>query len=100
MELSRLEEHLAWESLKYLEPSKNLTVEQFLAPEKLTRLDAEESYIRGLLSSSKEQQQKWFTQAATLDPHFSSPDFELGKLALEGKDYRKAIEWFQHITPA
>jgi tetratricopeptide (TPR) repeat protein len=96
-ELSRLEEHLAWQSLKYVEPGSNLAVDQFLAPDKLTRLDAEESYVRGLLSSSKEQQQKWFTQAITLDPHFSSPAFELGKLALQRKDYRKAMEWFAHV---
>lgn len=99
IELSHLEEHLAWQSLKYLEPNSNLAVEPFLRPEKLIRLDAEESYIRGLLSSNKEQQQKWFTQAITLDPHFSSPAFELGKLAFERKDYRKALEWFQHIAP-
>lgn len=99
IDLSRLEEHLAWQLLKSLEPDSNAPVEQFLAPEKLTRLDAKESYVRGLLSSNREQQQKWFTQAITLDPHFVSPAFELGKLALEGKDYRKAIEWFQHIGP-
>ncbi len=98
-ELSRLEEHLAWQSLKYLEPTANLALDQFLAPEKLIRLDAEESYVRGLLSSSPELRQKWFAQAAALDPKFTNPSFELGKLALERKEYRQAMTWFQHITP-
>lgn len=98
-ELSRLEEHLAWESLKYLEPSANLALDQFMGPQKLIRLDAEESYIRGLLSSNPEQQQKWFAQAAALDPHFSSPAFELGRLALARNDYRQSIAWLQHIGP-
>lgn len=98
-ELSRMEEHLAWQALKYLEPSANLTADQFMAPQKLIRLDAEESYIRGLLSSNPDQQQKWFAQAAALDPHFSSPAFELGRLALERKEYSQAINWLQHIAP-
>ncbi len=98
-ELSRMEEHLAWQSLKYLEPSANLPLDRFMSPQKLIRLDAEESYVRGLLSSNPEQQEKWFTQAAALDPHFSNPAFELGKLAVAHKQYSQAITWFQRITP-
>ncbi|HTU46561.1 MAG TPA: tetratricopeptide repeat protein [Bryobacteraceae bacterium] len=96
-ELSRLEEHLAFVTLKYLEPKANLALDQFMAPNKLIRVDAEESYVRGLLSPSGDQQQKWFMQAAALDPNFSSPDFELGRLALQKKDYAQALAWFQHI---
>ena len=97
-ELSRMEEHLAWQSLKYLDSSANLPLAQFMAPQKLIRLDAEESYVRGLLSSSPEQEQKWFAQAAALDPHFSSPAFELGKLSLQRKEYAQAMTWLQHIS--
>ena len=97
-DLSRYEEHLAWQSLKYLEPGSNLQYDQFVSPQKLVRLDAEESYIRGLLSQNPEQQQKWFTQAALLDTKFSGPAYELGKLFLVHKDYAKAISWFQHIA--
>lgn len=96
-ELSRLEEHLAWGLLRYLNPSANLPVETFLSPQKLIRLDAEESYSRGLLSTNPEQRQKWFTQAAALDPRFSGPVFELGKLALQRKEYRQALAWFERI---
>jgi tetratricopeptide (TPR) repeat protein len=99
-ELSRLEEHLAFTTLKYLDPKFKFTFEQFVTPAKLVRVDAEESYVRGLLSPSGEQQQKWLMQAAALDPHFSGPVFELGKLALARKNYREALTWFQRITPA
>ncbi|MBV9760013.1 MAG: tetratricopeptide repeat protein [Acidobacteriaceae bacterium] len=99
-ELSRLEEHLAFATLKYLEPKANLSLDQFLAPSKLIRVDAEESYVRGLLSQSGDQQQKWFLQAAALDPNFSGPAFELGKLALQKKDYGQAITWLKRITPS
>jgi len=99
-DLSRYEEHLAWQSLKYLEPGTNRQFEQFVTPQKLVRLDAEESYVRGLLSSNPQQQQKWFTQAAAIDPKFSSPAFELGKLFLARKEYPQATSWFQHISTA
>lgn len=96
-DLSRLEEHLAWGSLTYLEPHANLALQQFMLPQKLTRIDAEESYIRGLLSSNKDQQQKWLAQALLLDRHFTAPAFELAQLALERKDHRQALQWFQRI---
>lgn len=96
-DLSRLEEHLAWQSLKYMDPALELPLQQFLNPQKFIRLDAEESYSRGLLSPSGEQQQKWLTQAAAIDPHFAGPAFELGKLALEHKDYRQSLTWFGRI---
>ncbi len=41
--------------------------------------------MRGLLASRGEQQEKWFSQAALIEPHLSGPAFELGKLNLEKK---------------
>jgi tetratricopeptide (TPR) repeat protein len=96
-DLTRLQEHLAWGSLRYLDPSSDLALESFLAPQKLRHADTEESYIRGLLSTDSSQQQKWFMQALALDSRFASPAFELGKLALEKKDYRQTLSWFQRI---
>jgi tetratricopeptide (TPR) repeat protein len=96
-DLSRLEEHLAWGSLTYLEPRANFALQRFMLPQKLTRIDAEESYIRGLLSPNKDQQQKWLAQALVLDRQFTAPAFELGQLALERKDHRQALQWFQRI---
>lgn len=97
VDLSRLEEHLAWESLKYLQPGVELALDKFLAPQKLTRLDAEESYVRGLLSTSPEQQQKWFLQAANLDARFIGPAYELGKLYARRRDYRLALKWLGRV---
>jgi tetratricopeptide (TPR) repeat protein len=98
-ELSKYKEHLAWQSLKYIDPRTNTTFEQFLGTRPLTRLNAEESYIHGLLSTDKDQQKKWFLQASNLDPKFVSPAFELGKLYLERKDPRQALRWLQ-LVPA
>jgi tetratricopeptide (TPR) repeat protein len=96
-ELWRLEEHLAYQSLKYLQPQTNFNVDQFISPRRAVRLDAEESYVRGLLSTSKDQKQKWFLQAAALDSKFSGPAFELGRLFLDQKQYAQASDWFRRI---
>ena len=97
-ELSRLEEHLAYASLKYLQPNAIVKAEDLMS-QKAVRLDAEESYIRGLLSTSRDQKQKWFAQAAALDPKFTSPAYELGKLALEQRQYSQAVSWFRRVPP-
>ena len=99
-DLSRLEEHLAWQTLHYVDPSQNVPVEKFMAPAKLIRLDAEESYIRGLMSTSPEQKERWLLQATKLDPQFSNAAFELGRAQLSQNKYRQAISTLQRIPSA
>ncbi len=96
-DLSRLEEHLAWESLAYLDPHHHTVFDQFIGSRKLTRLEAEESYIHGLLATDPEQQKKWFLQAANLDPNFVSPAFELGRFYLQHQDPKQATRWLTRI---
>jgi tetratricopeptide (TPR) repeat protein len=96
-DLTRLEEHLAWQTVHYVDPSGNLPLEKFMSPAKLIRLDAEESYARGLMSTNPDQKEKWFLQATKLDPQFSNAVFELGRLELTQNKYRQAINWLQRI---
>jgi tetratricopeptide (TPR) repeat protein len=96
-DLSRFKEHLAWQILSYLYPATQTTFEQFMGGRTPTRLEAEESYIHGLLSPDKEHQQKWFLQAANLDPKFVSPAFELGKVYLDRKEPKQALKWFERV---
>jgi Flp pilus assembly protein TadD, contains TPR repeats len=96
-DLSRLEEHMAWQTIRYLDPNSSVTADQLLKPSNLTRLDAKESYIRGLLSNSDDQRQKWFQQAVALDPQYAQPQYELGKLALSRKQYQLAVKWFAKV---
>lgn len=96
-DLARLEEHLAWQNIKFLDPVSDPKIDQFLAPQKLIRVDAQESYVRGLLSANRDQRQKWFMQAINVDARFISPSFELGKLLLDKKDYRSAIQAFGRV---
>lgn len=96
-DLTRLEEHLAWQTLQYVDPSAKLPMDKFMSPGKLIRLDAEESYIRGLLSANPEQKEKWFVQATKLDPQFMMPAYELGHLELKQNNFRQAISYLERI---
>ena len=99
-ELSKYKEHLAWQSLSYMDPGHHTTFEQFMGTRRTTRLEAEESYIHGLLALDKEQQKKWFLQAANLDPQFVSPAVELGQVYLEHDDPKQALRWLQRVPSA
>jgi tetratricopeptide (TPR) repeat protein len=96
-DLSRLEEHLTWQVIHFIDPHSKITADQLLKPSKLVRLDAKESYIRGLLATDREQKEKWFQQAAKLDSHYAQPAFELGTLAMRARDYRQATVYFGRI---
>ncbi len=99
-ELSKYKEHLAWQALAYMDPSRHTTFEQFMGGRKLPRLEAEESYVHGLLSTDKDQQKKWFLQAANLDPQFISPAYELGQYYLDHADPKQAVKWLLRIPAA
>ena len=39
-------------------------------------------------------------QALALDPQFTNPAYELGKLALARSEYRQADSWLQRLPPS
>lgn len=99
-DLSRLQTRLAWRLLTAARPGLGTTEGQFLSDHPPVRLDALESYVRGLLSSSLEQKLALFANAARLETVFSQPCFQLGRLHFERKDYRAAAEWLQRVLPS
>jgi tetratricopeptide (TPR) repeat protein len=96
-DLGALEVHLAWQALSSLRTQAPAEVE-FVQARPPIRLDASESYIRGLLAASPEQRYRFFTQAARLDAHYSQPCFQLGRISWQRKDYRVAAGWFERVT--
>jgi tetratricopeptide (TPR) repeat protein len=99
-DLATVEARLGWQALQSINPNPGLTLEEFLKARPPIRLDAVESYIRGLLASAAEQRHRFFTQAARLDEHFSQPCFQLGKTYWEKSDYRVSAGWLQRVTRA
>lgn len=99
-DLSQMETRLAWMLLRQLTPATTPAEEDFTRDRPPVRVEAMESYIRGLMATGAEQKMKLFTQAATLDAHFSQPNFQLGRMMFAKKDYRGAQTAFAKVTKA
>jgi tetratricopeptide (TPR) repeat protein len=97
-DLGTLQNRLGWQALSILNPKTAPTEREFMAARPAVRLDAVESYVRGLLAASAEQQHRYFTQAARLDEHYSQPCFQLGKIYWEQKDYRVSASWLVRVA--
>jgi tetratricopeptide (TPR) repeat protein len=96
--LSQMETKLAWVLLRQLAPDSAPSEETFFHDRAPVRVDAMESYVRGLMASSEDQKLKLFTQAAHLDDHFSQPDFQLGRTLFAKKDYKTAGQWLSRVS--
>ena len=97
-DLAALQEHLAWQALRYLKPVGGPSEAEFRERHPAVRLDAVENYTRGLLAGNADDKHRFFTQAARLDSHYSLPDFQLGRLFWSKKEYSSAAEWFQKVA--
>jgi tetratricopeptide (TPR) repeat protein len=98
-DLAALQEHLAWQTLRFLKPASAPSETEFRERHPAVRVDAVENYTRGLLAASAEEKHRFFTQAARLDSHYSLPAFQLGRLLWSKKEYKSAAEWFQKLAP-
>jgi len=99
-ELSTLQTRLAWQSLQALSPEVSHTEDEFRRSHPPVRIDALESYIRGLLATQTDLKYKLFTNAVRLEPTYSQPCFHLGKLNYAARTYRGAADWLQKVNPA
>jgi tetratricopeptide (TPR) repeat protein len=95
-DLAGLQLRLAWAVLHAVNRDSK-TEAEFLKSHKAVRLDAMESYVRGLMAPNPEQKHRLFTQAARLEPDYGGPNFELGMLSWDRKGYRAAAGWFGHV---
>jgi tetratricopeptide (TPR) repeat protein len=98
-DLATLQAHLSWRALELLAPKLAPPESEFRALKAPIRLDAEESYVRGLLARDPEQKEKLFIQAARLDARFGHPCFQLGQIHYQRKEYRQAAEWLEKVAP-
>jgi tetratricopeptide (TPR) repeat protein len=97
-DLSILQTKLAWLVLHYLAPNLSITEAEFMRTRPPVRVDALESYIRGLLAPSDDAKIKLFTQATKIDDHYSEPAFQLGRLYFGRKQYRDSSLWFDKVA--
>jgi TolA-binding protein len=98
-DLGTVEAHLAWRALSELAPNTAPPESDFKTLRPPVRLDAEESYVRGMMAQDPTQKEKFFLQAARLDARFGHPCFQLGLIHFQRKEYRQAAEWLEKISP-
>lgn len=96
--LSQMETMLAWTLLRQLAPETAPSRDAFFHDRAPVRVDAMESYVRGLMAAGDDRKLKLFTQAAGLDVHFSQPNFQLGRIYFDKKDYKTAAQWLPKVT--
>jgi tetratricopeptide (TPR) repeat protein len=96
-DLGTIEAHLAWRALTLIAPTMAPAEAEFRSLRTPIRIDAEENYVRGLLAHTAEQKEKYFTQAARLDPHFAHACYQLGQLYYQRKEYRQAVIWLEKV---
>ena len=97
-DLSVIQTKIAWLVLHYLSPKLSITEADFMRTRPPVRVDALESYIRGLLATSDDVKIKLFTQATKIDDHYSEPAFQLGRLHFRKKQYRDSSLWFSKVA--
>ena len=98
-DLSLMESRLAWQCLKFAMPNSTPGQNDYLRNRPPVRIDAVESYVRGLMADSPDQRYKLFLQSAHLDARFSEPAFQLGQIAFEKKEYKNSSLWFAKVAP-
>ncbi len=64
------------------------------------RLDAFESYVRGLLTADDEQRLRRLRAAARLEPGWPEPAYALGQTYLARRDLATALIWLSRVPPA
>jgi len=98
-DLSRLQARAVWQVLNELAPGRAGTEMAFLQERPSIRLDAMESYVRALMSTTPEARHKWLAQAVRLQPDYSQACFQMGSFEFERKDYISAAQWFRRVNP-
>ena len=97
-ELSAMQSHLTWMLLRQLAPDTTPAEDVYLRSRPAVRLDALESYVRGLMAPTPQLRSKLFGRAVKLDDRFSQAQFHLGRIEFENKEYKKAAEWLAKVS--
>jgi len=95
--LAALEMDFAWKILRWARPNLTESLDGFRRQHPAVKLNARESYIRGLMTPAADQRHRLLTQAARLDPQFPQPAFFLGRDHFENGSYREAAGWLDRV---
>jgi Flp pilus assembly protein TadD/TolB-like protein len=91
---------LSWEILHNLNPNYAITRSAFLAQVPPLRLDAFESYVKGVIAAAGDDQIQYFREALRLSPEFPLATLQLGKAYYREATYEQAAASLSRIPAA
>ena len=96
-DLIAIQTALAWDVLRYIRPGFSEPRQAFLQHAPAIRLDAFESFIRGVVSSAGSDKIRYLKSAVAKDPQYTQAILLLGKTYFAAHDYQQAALWFPKI---
>jgi tetratricopeptide (TPR) repeat protein len=88
---------IAWDLLTQLDPSPQRDREQFLKAAPNVRIEAFESYMRGLLATSQPEQIRHLKEALRLNSDYPPALLQLGKIYYFARDYPAAVASLKQV---
>lgn len=98
VKLLDIENALAWDLLRSLNPALTLSRNEYVAASPPVRLDALEAYMRGVIASNDQERIPHFRRAVRLNPDYTRALLELGKTYFNTKDYASAADYLARIA--
>lgn len=99
-DMARLQTQLAWDAVQLVLGARAPSQSEFLGSQPPLRIEAIESYTRGLLAPTPDQQFRLFTQAVRVEPRYSQANYHLGRLLYARKSYKLAADHLSRVAPA
>lgn len=96
-QLADIQSGAAWVLLRTIDNAYPLSKSTFTNQAASVRLDALESYIRGVIAGSRADKIKNFKNAVRLNAEYAEALLQLGKAHFEGKEYEAASQAFLKV---
>jgi tetratricopeptide (TPR) repeat protein len=92
-----VENLLAWRAIREMDPDYSVSQSSFLAAVSQLRLDAFESFVRGVLATSPAERNRRLEEAVKLSPDYVPALYQLGRSYFASQEYEQAITQFLRI---
>jgi tetratricopeptide (TPR) repeat protein len=97
LKLLEIENALAWDVLRQVDAGLTLSRNDFIAAAPPVRVDALENYIRGVLSSRRQDRLRYFREAVRRHSEYWRAVLALGKTLFEGRDFQPSAGWLARV---
>jgi tetratricopeptide (TPR) repeat protein len=92
-----LQTSLAWQLLHEMPNPQQISQQQFVKSAPPIRLDAFENYVRGVVSTNRQQKIRYFKEAVRLNPGYNVAVLQLGKVYYDSHDYEQSALWLAKV---